>query len=49
MRESRWVTGIGAGLTVFGVGFALIDPADWLGFAVISGAVLLMIGIAKGI
>lgn len=44
-ERRRWVTGIGAGLVAFGAGMALIAPADFLGFFVIVGSVLLAVGI----
>ncbi len=47
--RSRWVTGAGAGLTAFGIGFSLIDPADFLGWFVLIGAAALTVGIGRGI
>lgn len=44
-REQRWVTGVGAGLLAVGAGMSLVAPADFLGFPVLLGALLLTIGI----
>lgn len=41
----RWVTGIGAGLATIGIGMGVIAPADFLGFLVILGGVLIAVGI----
>lgn len=46
-RKPRWLTGAGAGLTAATLTFALIAPADALGFAGILAAALLTVGIAK--
>lgn len=44
-QRGRWVTGIGVGLSTTGIGFALIAPADLLGFVVLAGAAALTVGI----
>jgi len=44
-QRHRWVTAAGVGLAVFAIGFALIAPADWLGFPLLAGAALLVVGI----
>lgn len=46
-QKSRWLTGAGAGLTVVTLTFALIAPADALGFVGLLAAVILAIGVAK--
>lgn len=50
MKGRRWVTGIGVGLAVLLIGGTMTPQGmDWWGPAMLVAAVLIAVGIARGI
>ena len=43
----RWITGVGAGVSVVGLGASVSSPGDLSGILVLVGAALLAVGIGS--